>query len=189
MKLGVMDFRYLLGVFNKEKSTVERPYFYNVLTAMQKKKKPLLEDIPVWLFIFSDQADQAQALYFVEGNKVLNTYSIHFADYYLAKFERLGDFAAANAKTQRKILLLFLQSPTNNVEVKIDLEFHAPNTAVFYKPRGYNELAYRFFNTELRMEFYLWVVSKFCKPGEHVFFAFSGGKFTCAAQVRVYLSI
>lgn len=43
-----------------------------------------------------------------------------------------------------------------------------------------NELAFMIFNIEPRMDFYLWVVKKFCNRGMSVFSVFVGGKVTCA---------
>ena len=49
--LGVIDFRSLPGIEKKESSTVDNPFFIEVLSSMQKTKKPSLQDVPSWLFI------------------------------------------------------------------------------------------------------------------------------------------
>ena len=61
--------------------------------------------------------------------------------------------------------------------------FHCPETAWYTKTKNYSELEYRIYNSELRMEFYLWMVGVFCHSSQPVFSAFAGGKFTCAAMV------
>lgn len=46
MSLGVIDFRMILGCGKKEKSTVDSPYFVEVMTSLRKKKYPALEEVP-----------------------------------------------------------------------------------------------------------------------------------------------
>ena len=62
MSLGVLDFRTLPGVENKESSTVDSPYFKEVMLSLQKRKDPALKDVPAWLFICGDEKEQAQVL-------------------------------------------------------------------------------------------------------------------------------
>ena len=59
LSLKVIDFRSLPGVEKKEASTIENPFFFEVLSAMQKTKKPALEDVPSWLFICGDDKEEA----------------------------------------------------------------------------------------------------------------------------------
>ena len=46
MSLGVLDFRTLPGVENKESSTVDIPYFKEVMLLLQKQKNSALKDVP-----------------------------------------------------------------------------------------------------------------------------------------------
>ena len=46
MLLGVLDFRMLPGVENKESSTVDSPYFKEVMLSLQKRKDLALKDVP-----------------------------------------------------------------------------------------------------------------------------------------------
>ena len=62
MSLGVLDFRTLPGVENKERSTIDNPYFKEVMLSLQKRKDPTLKDVPAWLFICGDEKEQAQVL-------------------------------------------------------------------------------------------------------------------------------
>ena len=62
MSLGVLDFRTLPGVENKESSTVNNPYFKEVMLSLQKRKDPALKDVLAWLFICGDEKEQAQVL-------------------------------------------------------------------------------------------------------------------------------
>ena len=179
--LGVIDFQTLPSIEKKESSSVDNPYFVEVLSSMLKTKKPSLEDVPSWLFICRDEKKQAQVVNFVETNDVLKSFSIDFAIYSAGKYNRLGDVAAS--ETSKKVFLLFLQNPENEKQVAIPEEFNCPKTARYMKVRGYSELEFRIYNTELRMEFYLWLVRKFVASGKSIFSGYTGGKLTCAAMV------
>ncbi len=159
LSLEVLDFRNLLGIANKKKSIVDNPYFVEVMTSLCKKKKPTLEEVPLWLFICVDKKEQAQVLRSVEKNELLMTFNIDYADYAAGKIERLGDLS--DAKMPRMVLLMFLQNPTNTHQVKIPNEFNCLETTRYRKPRAYSELEYKIYNIELRMEFYLWLVKEF----------------------------
>lgn len=58
---------------------------------------------------------------------------------------------------------------------------------MYKESRRYNELAFKMYNMELRMEFYLWIVKKFFNPGTSVFSMFARGKFTCTGFVSLKL--
>ena len=92
---------------------------------------------------------------FVNSHGAFKSLHVDFADYHPAKFERLEDLSAGRAT--RKVM--------------------------YTKPHGYNELEYRVYNTELRMEFYLWLVRKFCHRGGALLSIFGGGKITCTTVV------
>ena len=106
--LGVIDFRCILGVLEKENSSIKKPFFFEVLRAMQKTKQPLLEEIKSWLFIVADESDQSQVLAFIERNEVLKTFRRDFCDYHPAKNERLYDLPTNSAKALKKVPLIFL---------------------------------------------------------------------------------
>ena len=183
MSLGVLNFRTLPGVENKESSTVDSPYFKEVMLSLQKRKDPVLKDIPAWLFICGDEKEQAQVLRLVEKDEVLNTYDMDFSIYSAGKVDHLGDIPVANKLP--KVSLVFLQRPGNNVRVKIPDEFTCPEFNQYIKARVYSEVEYRLNNLELRMEFYIWFVSSFCTPQDCIYSVFAGGKLTCAALVSI----
>lgn len=183
LALGVIDFRTLPGIEKKESSTVDHPYFVEVLSSMLRTKKPSLEDVPSWLFICGDEKEQAQVVNFVETNDILKSFSTDFSIYSAGKHDRLGDVSAS--RTPKKVFLIFLQNPANERAVEIPEEFDCPESARYMKARAYSELEYRIHNLELRMEFYLWIVRKFVAPGMSVFSGYTGGKLTCAAMVSL----
>ena len=186
MSLGVLYFKTLLGVENKESSTVDSPYFKEVMLSLQKRKDRALKDVPAWLFICGDEKEQAQILQFVEKDEVLNTYELDFSIYSTGKIDRLGDIPVANKPP--KVLLVFVQRPSNNVRVQIPDEFTCPEFSRYMKARAYSKVEYRLNNLELRMEFYIWLVSSFCTPQDCIYSVFAGGKLTCAAMVSIAIA-
>ena len=181
MALGVIDFQNLPGVDNKDSSTINCPFFVEVMTTFSTAKKPSFDEVSSWLFISGDKKENSQVLHFIESHEVLNKYGIQHALYEPSKNERLYDAPAAKSTT--KVFLTFLQDKNNFFQVRVPEVFHCPETARYTKPKNYSELEYRIYNSELQMEFYLWVVGIFCHSSQPVFSAFAGGKFTCAAMV------
>ena len=187
MWLGVLDFRTLPGVENKESSTVDSPYFKEVMLLLQKRKDPTLKDVLAWLFICGDEKEQAQVLRYVEKDKVLSTYEMDFSIYSAGEVDHLGDIPVANKLP--KVLLVFVQRPGNNVRVPIQDEFTCPEFNRYVKACAYSEVEYRLNNLELRTEFYISLVSSFCTPEDYIYSVFAGGKLTCAAMVSNTLPI
>ena len=118
---------------------------------------------------------------FLNSHGAFKLLHVDFADYHPTKFERLGDLS--NGRATRKVILTFLQDVDCREHVEIRLDFFPPKSRVYTKPHGYNELEFRVYNTELRMEFYLWLVRMFCHPGGAILSIFGGGKITCVAVV------
>ena len=118
---------------------------------------------------------------FVNSHGAFKSLHVDFANYHPAKFKRLGDLSARRAT--RKVILTFLQDVDCRDHVEIRPDFFPLESPVYTKPHDYNELEFRVYNTELRMEFYLWLVRKFCRPGGAILSIFGRGKITCAAMV------
>ena len=177
----VVDLRKLLGIEDAlldEKST---PYFYSVMAAFEKRGSPLFDEVKRWLFIFGLESHQFQTMEFVNSHGAFKSLHVDFADYHPTKFERFGDLSARRAT--RKVILTFLQDVDCRDHVEIRPDFFPPKSPVYTKHYNYNELEFRVYNIELRMEFYLWLVCKFCRPGGAILSIFGGGKITCAAKV------
>nr|PNR26859.1 hypothetical protein PHYPA_030340 [Physcomitrium patens] len=177
--LGIIDLRELSGVEDDliEQNTV--PYFHQVLAALEKNRSPYFTDGKRWLFISGCGSHRLQTVDFINSHGAFTGVHIDFADYIPAKFERLGDSSVGRAP--KKVILTFLQDVDARDRVQIRPKFLPPDTPMFTKPHGYNELEFRVYNTELRMEFYLWLVRKFCRPGGSIFSLWGGGKITCTA--------
>nr|PNR49410.1 hypothetical protein PHYPA_011306 [Physcomitrium patens] len=162
-----------------EQNTVS--YFHQILATLEKNRSPYFADAKKWLFISGCESHRLQTMDFINSHGAFKALHIDFADYIPAKFERLGDSSVGRAP--RKVILTFLQDVDARDRVEIRPEFLPPDTPMFTKPHGYNELEFRVYNTELRMEFYLWLVWKFCRPGGSIFSLWGGGKITSAAMM------
>ena len=161
--LAVVDLRELPGVEDAlldEKLTL---YFYSVMAAFEKRATQLFTEVKRWLFISGSESHRLQTMEFMNNHWAFKSLHVDFADYYLAKFERLGDLLAGWAT--RKVILTFLQDVDCRDHVEIHPDVFLPESLVYTKPHGYNELEFRVYNMELRMEFYLWLVRKFSFRG------------------------
>jgi len=95
----------------------------------------------------------------------------------------MGDYSASNKTATERVLLTFVQNLAGKILMTPMPAYRAPDPDVFNKPRQYNELKYRIYNTELRMEFYINILKKFSISGRAVMSVFAGSKFTLAAMV------
>ena len=154
-----------------------------MMGALEKRRSPLFVEVKRWLFISGSESYRLQTMEFVNSHGAFKLLHVDFADYHPAKFERLEDASAGWAT--RKVILTFLQDLNYHDHVEIHPNFFPPESFVYTKPHGYNELEFRVYNTELRMEFYLWLVQKFCRLGGSILSIFGGGKITCAAMVSI----
>jgi hypothetical protein len=101
--------------------------------------------------------------------------------------ERLGDMAYNSSKAKAAVHLIFLIKRGSRPKSRtIPKEFDVPDIPKWSKAGLYNELEYRIYSTELRMEFYLQILDLFCITRQNVLSIFAGGKVICAAWVRLY---
>lgn len=130
------------------------PYFYGVLGSLELKRSPLIGEINNWLIISGCEShERQQAMDYTNAHQWFKHLHCDLADYIPARFERLGDASAARAP--KRVLLQFYQNTEMKRPVSIPEAFYAPQTSVYTKPHAYNELEFRVYPTELRMEFYL----------------------------------
>ena len=176
-----MDLRELPGVEDALLEEKLTPYFYSMMAAFEKRRSPLFAKVKRWLFISGSKSHRLQTMEFVNSHGAFKSLHVDFAVYHPAKFEQLGDLSAGWAT--RKVILTFLQDKDCLEHVEICPDFFPLELPVYTKPHGYNELEFRVYNTELRMEFYLWLVRKFCRPGGAILSIFGGGKITCTTMV------
>jgi hypothetical protein len=190
--LGIIDFRRVPGFTQVNKHNVQRPYFEDFTNALQRQSQPTINEPPVWLWICGSKEAEIQVASFAQKSIFTEVYDIHYSDYWPSSNERLEDRAANNKLARSKVHLIFLVRKSYKASrpepIVIPTAFGAPQTAVYTKPRKYNELEYRLDTSELRMEFYLRILEMFCKPGDSILSIFAGGKILCAGLVS-YLEI
>lgn len=146
-------------------------------------KLPQTTDPPVWLFICGDEDAELQILHFAQGPPFLESYNPYRLAYELAKFERLDDLPAAHKLAKENVRLLWLVKNSEKDIRPPPKLFQAPGTLVYTKPRKYQELEYRLYTSELRIEFYIRILDMFCKPGDTVYSVFTGTKIVPAGVV------
>jgi len=183
IKAGIMDFRNIPGAKEAAGSSTAAPWFYNVLQVIKSLKDPEMVEIPVWVWICGSREAQAKIKFHLNDCEFGENYKVEYAEYIPAKYERLEDVALSTKKASDPVQILFLFR--KNIKCKHNLPnfFNAPKTPEFTVLGNYNELRYRNYDTELRMEFYLKLLDLFCKEGDAVVTVFGGGKLSCAAWV------
>ncbi|KAG0581687.1 hypothetical protein KC19_3G000200 [Ceratodon purpureus] len=117
----------------------------------------------------------------LDGCEFGANYRVEYAEYIPAKYERLEDVSYTTKKANDPVQILFLFRRTIKCKLQLPNYFNAPKTPKFTVCRKYNELRYRTYDTELRMEFYLKLLDLFCKEGDAIVTVFGGGKLSCAA--------
>jgi hypothetical protein len=187
LMLGIIDFRRVPGFTQVSKTNAQRPYFEDFTNALQKQSQPTINEPPVWLWICGSKEAEIQISTFAHKSIFTDVYDIHYSDYWPSSNERLEDRPANNKLARGKVHLILLVRKSYKASrpepIVIPTAFAAPQTAVYTKPRKYNELEYRLDTSELRMEFYLRILEMFCKPGDSILTIFGGGKVLCAGLV------
>ena len=84
---------------------------------------------------------------FVESHGAFNSLHVDFSDYHPGKFERLGDVVLGRAA--KNVILTFLQDTDSWAHIQIPTDCYPPETPVYTKPHGYNELEFQVYNIEL----------------------------------------
>ena len=109
-KLGVIDFRCILGVHGRSTASVDMPYFEAFMKLMSKHGKPMLTDLPAWLFICGDDDAYLQVEAFSLTPLVVEKFNLYPSEYILAPFERLGGYSAKSKLVTSNVRLLFLMT-------------------------------------------------------------------------------
>jgi hypothetical protein len=186
--LGIIDFRRVPNFTQVSKTTAQRPYFDEFMGALQRQSEPAMTETPIWLWICGSKEAKVQVSTYAHKPMFTDVYDIEYSDYWPAANEKLEGRTANNRLARGVVFLIFLIRKSYRASkidpIVIPKAFAAPQTAVYTKPRKYNELEYQIDTSELRMEFYLRVLEMFCKPGDNMISVFGGGKVLCAGLVR-----
>ena len=184
IKLEIIDFRNIPGILNKDTTSVETPYYTDFLEQLIKQNEPAITDPEAWLWITGDQMVDDYLRMEVRTRKLGEVYAPQYSQYKPRAVERLGDATLNSNKAKATVNLIFLIKRGSQPKARtIPREFYVSETTKWMKPGLYNELEYRIYLMELRMEFYLHVLDLFCITRQNVFFVFAGGKIIYLAWV------
>ena len=179
-----MDFRNLPGALKQAGSSITSPYYYNILRVLGEIDDLVVTELPVWVWICGDKEAEARLLNHLRSSDYGDKYILEFVDYVPAINERLEDNPITSKRAKTNVQIIFMFRKGKKMVLKnLPKFFEAPATPEFTNPGAYNELEYRIYNTELRMEFYLQLLDLFCKEGDALLTVFGGGKLSCAAWV------
>ena len=184
-KLGVIDFRYIPGVQSRSTASVDKPYFEAFMKLIFKHGKPMLTDLPAWLFICRDDDPYLQVEAFLQTPSLVEKFNFYPSEYIPAPFERLQGYSAKSKLATSNVRLFFLINNEMEHPLAMKKQYQAPQHVVYEKPWKYNELQYLMYPIELRMEFYIRILDLFCERGDSVFELFAGTKLMVASVVSV----
>jgi hypothetical protein len=155
--LGIIDFRRVPNFTQVSKTTAQRPYFDEFMGALQRQSQPTMNETPIWLWICGSKEAEVQVSTYVHKPMFIDVYDIEYSNYWPTANERLEDRTANNRLARGAVFLIFLIRKSYKASkidpIVIPKAFVVPQTAVYTKPRKYNELEYRIDTLELRMEF------------------------------------
>ena len=185
--LGIIDFRRVPNFTQVNKNTAQKPYFEDFMNAFQRQSQPTINEPPIWLWICRSNEAEIQVSTFVHKSMFTDVYKIKYANYWPASNERLEDCAANNKLAWSAAYLIFLIWKSYKASrpdlIIIPKAFIALQTSMYSKPRKYNKFEYQINNLELRMEFYLWILEMFYKPGDNILSIFGSKKVLCQGLI------
>ena len=184
-KLAVIDFRYISGVHSRSTASMDKLYFEAFMKLMSKHGKPMLTDLPAWLFICRDDDAYLQVEAFSQTLSMVEKFNLYPSEYIPAPFERLGGYSAKSKLATSNVRLFFLINNEMEHPPAVKKQYQAPQHVVYKKPRKYNELEYSMYPIKLRMEFYMRILDLFCERGDSVFELIAGTKLMVASLVSV----
>ena len=107
-KLGVIDFHCIPRVHGQSTASVDKPYFEAFMKLMSKHEKPMLTNLPAWLFICRDDDTYLQVEAFSQTLSVVEKFNLYPSEYIPAPFEQLGGYSAKSKLAKSNECLLFL---------------------------------------------------------------------------------
>ena len=191
IKLAVLDFRNIPGVLHKSTAPKDSPYYEEFMETTLNLTDPSLMDPQVWLWITGDQEVDDQVRGYIRNGDIAASYASHYALYIpTVPAEGLYDLNPSSAVARAPVSLIFLIKRKAQIKQRsIPRRFEVPVVLKWSKAGAVNELEYRIYDTELRMEFYLGLIDLFCDAREEVYSIYVGGKFLCTAWVSSLYSL
>ena len=183
-KLGFIDFRNVPGEINRETASKEKPYFKRFLDVLKRQTEPEMTAPEVWLWITGDDIFDEQLRAEARSGVFCDNYVPQYSTYIPAPTERVEAAIPSSSRAKMPINLIFLiKRGKKSKTATIPRTFEPSDTPKWKKHGIYREVHHRIYNTELRMEFYLNVISMFCQPRSDVVSIFCGGKIVNACWV------
>ena len=185
IKLVVLDFRNIPRILHKSTAPNDSPYYEEFMETASTLIDPSLMDPQVWLWITEDQEVDDQVCGYIRNGDIAASYASHYALYVPAvPAECLYDLNSSYAVARAPVHLIFIIKRKAQIKPRsIPRRFEVPAVSKWSKAGAVNELEYRIYDTELRMEFYLGLIDLFYDAREEVYSVYAGGKFLCAAWV------
>ena len=180
---GMMDLRMALANADRVANSRD-PAFFSYIQRMRKMSKPSLTDPCVWLWVHNFEERRKQSADFVK--RFLPEYESVHSVYRATKNERLDDAKTRVPPASVFFLFLFKRGDDRASCLRQNLrkEFTIPLDVPYYSDIGrYNEVKYRVYATELRLEFYFELLNLFCRANENVIGIHCGSKFMLATKV------
>ena len=179
----MMDLR--MAPANADRDANSRdPAFFSYIQRMRKISKPSLTDPYVWLWVHNSEEGAKQSADFVK--RFLSEYESVHSVYRATKNELLDDAKTRAPPASVFFLFLFKRGDdrASRLSQNVRKEFTVPLDVPYYSDVGrYNEVKYRVYATELRLEFYFELLSLFYRANENVIGIHCGSKFMLAAKV------
>ena len=83
-KLGIIDFIFMLGSSGKSSSTVEKPFFEEIMKIFTSQNEPALTDLSCWLFINGDEKYYLKVEAFAKKSQLIVLYEQFSSKYHPA---------------------------------------------------------------------------------------------------------
>ena len=136
------------------------PAFFTYIQRMRRMSLPNFSEASVWLWIHESDVRARQSADFVK--QFMPEYESTYSVYRASCNERLND--AKTRASPAAVYLLFLlklgDDCASRLRQNVKAEFAVPSDVPYYSEVGrYNEVKYRVEPSELRMEFYLEIMS------------------------------
>jgi len=176
--MGFMDFHLVPGPESGELETASPPFFMKFLRRMVDLNDPSLKNIPIQVWISGDKKTDAQLINHIYNSDLKETFLVIHLEYNPAKYERLEDLHKKKAEPNIHIIFM-IRMGYKTKTTSLPKSFEAPDTNEFSVAGAYNEMDYRIYENELRMEFYIRILDLFCDPGDAVYTVHGKGKILC----------
>ena len=108
IKLGIMDFRNVPGVMDKDSAPEDSPYYQDFLERLKELEDPSITDPEVWLWITGDKTTDDHLRVEIRCKGIGEHYIPHFCQYVLSPYKRMNNLLSASKKSTEIVNLIFL---------------------------------------------------------------------------------